>query len=382
MKKLISILLVFVMLLACLAACGKAPEIDDETTEEITTEAEMEIEEEDEEEDEEETTKKTEETKAATTAEVTTEPEITTSEVTTEEETVVWGETVDLEKDKMINVRDISFLGFKGWQLELYEDSAYLTKESTGSSISVMSEVDTGIYKNMSLEIYNTVYRPIYDEIGLNVVDVTIDKKTSANGIEVILLHQIFDIEGIEMSIDQLFVTEGNYTYVFALSMIEEVDVDRVISSIDYKNSTPPATAEESGDLIVGDLSVTYPEGWFVSEDDILSVFGDGEKRVVVATEDVALNDYENFDMDSYDEQYRQMYEAMGYVVESVNISRINSNGLSFLVIDQELLVGDYTMHLTEYIVIVGDIAYDFSFVNFESSSEELAVIATVHVVK
>ena len=398
MKKIISLLLVLALVFSfalTLASCDNQPNGGKvETTEETTkapettepeedeeTEPEEDEETESEEEIEEDTTEKSEDTKADTTTEEKTEaPVVTTEAEETTEEFFEDGEIRDLEKDEMINVRDISFLGFAGWSLQAYEDSAYLTKESIGASINVMSEVDTGIYRNMSLEIYNTVYKPIYEEMGLNVVDVTVDKTTNSNGIEVILLHQIFDIEGIEMSMDQLFVTEGNYTYVFALSMIEEADVDRVISSIDYKNSTPPATAEESGDLIVGDLSVTYPEGWFISEDEYTSIFGDGERKVVVSTEEAELFDYDDFDLNVYNDTYKPMYEMMGYIVNSVEISRINNNGLSFLVIDQELLIGDYTMLLTEYIVVVDDLAYNFSLVNFESTSEELAVIATIRV--
>ena len=94
---------------------------------------------------------------------------------------------------------------------------------STGSSFNVVSEAKTDVYDNMTVASFNSTYKPIYEQMGMDVSNAKVDYKT-IDGVKV--LNISFDVvaSGVSMKMAQFVFTLGESTYSITVSQVGGVD--------------------------------------------------------------------------------------------------------------------------------------------------------------
>ncbi len=191
MKKFISLMLVFVLVLGSIAvftACDSSDDKNPSKTEEVTTAATTEA--------------TTAETTAATTAAA------TTAAATTG---VVIPDDYTLYKNN-----DISFAYPEGW---VKTDASVVTIQNTENSnnITVAYEAKTDIYKNMTVDSFNNTIKPVYDSLGMAVSNVKVSHKTN-NGIEITVISHNTTVNSTTMKQTQYILNSGSRTYTVTVT--------------------------------------------------------------------------------------------------------------------------------------------------------------------
>ena len=267
---------------------------------------------------------------------------------------------------------DIQFEIPSSYEVWLDEYSFSATNEETEAYITVNTEENTGMYKNMNADMYDQIFGSLYEQLGIEIKSVSI-QRDSVGDIEYIALYQVFEYGGEEVEIVQVIIAVGNYYYFFNFSDVEEDVYEHVLESVNYKDLTPPQTATEDGTYTFGEINIDYMAGSIISATEDSVVLGDAVNRVGISVTESDGMSREDITMDMYEEELKPTYEAFGYTTMSVYIShKTNLKGVEYTSIEQHFAIAGFEIQINQYFVFVGDSAYILNFYNtypdFESA--------------
>ena len=94
---------------------------------------------------------------------------------------------------------------------------------STGSSFNIVSEAKTDVYDNMTVASFNSTYKPIYEQMGMNVSNAKVDYET-IDGVKVLNLSFDAVMNGVSMKMAQFVFTLGENTYSITVSEVSGAD--------------------------------------------------------------------------------------------------------------------------------------------------------------
>ena len=428
MKKLLAVTLLMLAIVLAVVSCDllpsggsviegndievttKAPDTtaEPETTEpETTAEPETTVEETTEEETTEEETTEEETTEEVTTEEETTEtpwweettakprpkpqttaePETTVEPETTEEETTEEETTIELEAPegyKMYQYEDIAFAYPENWILdELYGVLVLICDTDSGNNITLAAEPYSGLYDNMTVEMFNQYIKPQYDSLGMTLSDINIEKET-VNGLNVTVIGHITRYDGQTLYQTSFYFTVGNVTYAIAVTENppEPGLVETVFNSIVAIGYTPEP--EPDIDLIAPDgylvyqmdsLAFLYPNTWLNVEGTLMYATPDGNMSIIMVEPAEANDVFDNLTAQEYMDMMGPILEAQGQHLASVEIDKTTVNGLNVTVIEQVNVVYDTSVYQALLIVTIGDTTYT---VIYSAPSKDADVLNTV----
>ena len=428
MKKLLAVTLLMLAVVLAVVSCDllpsggsviegndlgvttKAPDTtaEPETTEpETTAEPETTVEETTEEETTEEETTEEETTEEVTTEEETTEtpwweettakprpkpqttaePETTVEPETTEEETTEEETTVELEAPegyKMYQYEDIAFAYPENWILdELYGVLVLIRDTDSGNNITLAAEPYTGLYDNMTVEMFNQYIKPQYDSLGMTLSDINIEKET-VNGLNVTVIGHITRYDGQTLYQTSFYFTVNNVTYAIAVTENPPEPglagtVFNSIIAIGYTPEPEPDTSLEAPDgyLVyqMGSLAFLYPNTWLNVEGTLMYATPDGNMSIIMVEPAEANDAFDNLTAQEYIDMMGPILEAQGQHLASAEISKASVNGLNVTVIEQVTVVYDTSVYQALLIVTIGDTTYT---VIYSAPSKDADVLNTV----
>ena len=329
----------------------------EETTEEVTTP--------------EETTAKPR-PKPQTTAEpeTTVEPE-TTEEETTEEETTEEETTVELiapEGYKMYQYEDIAFAYPEDWTLSnQYGVLVIIRDTDSGNNITLAAEPYTGLYDNMTVEMFNQYIKPQYDSLGMTLSDINIEKET-VNGLDVTVIGHITRYSGQTLYQTSFYFTVGDVTYAIAVTENPPEPglagtVFNSIIAIGYTPEPEPDTGLEApeGYLVYqsGTLAFLYPNTWLNVEGTLMYATPDGQMGgIIVVQQDNQYAIFHTLTAQEYMDIMGPSLEAQGQQLASVEIDKTTVNGLTVTVIEQVNIAYDTSVYQAMLVVTVEDTTY------------------------
>ena len=343
----------------------------EETTEEVTTP--------------EETTAKPR-PKPQTTAEpeTTVEPE-TTEEETTEEETTEEETTVELiapEGYKMYQYEDIAFAYPEDWTLSNQYGVLVLIRDTdSGNNITLAAEPYTGLYDNMTVEMFNQYIKPQYDSLGMTLSDINIEKET-VNGLDVTVIGHITRFDGQTLYQTSFFFTVDNVTYAIAVTENppEPGLAGTVFNSIIAIGYTPePDTGLEApeGYLVYqsGTLAFLYPNTWLNVEGNLMYATPDGNMSIIIVQQENQYAFFHTLTAQEYMDIMGPELEAQGQQLASVEIDKTTVNGLTVTVIEQVNITYGTSVYQALLVVTVEDDTY---LVVYSAPSKDADVLSAV----
>ena len=385
----------------------KAETTEAETTEPETTEPETTVEETTEEETTEEETTEEETTEEVTTEEETTEtpwweettakprpkpqttaePETTVEPETTEEETTEEETTVELTAPdgyKMYQYEDIAFAYPENWILdEQYGVLVLIRDTDSGNNITLAAEPYSGLYDNMTVDMFDLYIRPLYEEMGMTLSDINIEKET-VNGLNVTVIGHITRFSGQTLYQTSFYFTVDNVTYAIAVTENppEPGLAGTVFNSIIAIGYTPEP--EPDIDLIAPDgylvyqmdsLAFLYPNTWLNVEGTLMYATPDGNRSIIVVQQDNQYAIFHTLTAQEYMDIMGPSIEAQGQHLASVEIDKTTVNGLTVTVIEQINVVYDTSVYQAMLVVTVENTTY---LVVYSAPSKDADVLNTV----
>ena len=364
----------------------------EETTEEETTEEETTEEETTEEVTTEEETTETpwwEETtaKPRPKPQTTAEPETTIEPETTEEETTEADTTIEIVPPagyKMYQYEDIAFAYPEDWILdELYGVLVLIRDTDSGNNITLAAEPYSGLYDNMTVEMFNQYIKPQYDSLGMTLSDINIEKET-VNGLDVTVIGHITRYDGQTLYQTSFYFTVNNVTYAIAVTEnpAEPGLVETVFNSIVAIGYTPepePDTGLEAPDgyLVyqMGSLAFLYPNTWLNVEGTLMYATPDGNMSIIVVQQENQYTIFHTLTAQEYKELMGPELEAQGQHLASVEIDKTTVNGLTVTVIEQINITYDISVYQAMLVVTGEDTTY---IVIYSAPSKDADLLNTV----
>ena len=147
-----------------------------------------------------------EETKATTTV-------ATTTAATTAKTTVV------PEGYKTYKLADFSFVYPEKYSVEK-DEAMVLMQGDSGNNINVVIEDKHSLYDDMTVDSFNSEYKPVYEEMGMTISGVSVEDKT-VDGVKVKVLSYKAEFLGVTMSQTQAMFTSGNNTYSLTITVVD-----------------------------------------------------------------------------------------------------------------------------------------------------------------
>lgn len=182
MKKFISLMLVFILVLGSLAVFTACDSSDDESDD-----------------------KNPSKTKAVTTV-------ATTASTTAAATTGV----VIPDDYKLYKNNDISFAYPESW-VETDASVVMIQNTENANNITVAYEAKTDMYKNMTKDSFNNTIKPVYDNLGMVVSNVNVSHKTN-NGIEITVISHNTTVNNATMKQTQYILDGGSRTYTVTVT--------------------------------------------------------------------------------------------------------------------------------------------------------------------
>jgi hypothetical protein len=128
---------------------------------------------------------------------------------------------------RLYNDGTISFAYPENWTKQ--DGSLVILTGTNGNNITVVYEAKTDAYENLTMETFNSVYKPAYEAMGLTVSNVKI-QKTTTNGLNIVQITQNTKNATASMKQTQYFVTLGDKTYT--VTVTEVVSDAKLVSTV------------------------------------------------------------------------------------------------------------------------------------------------------
>ncbi len=111
----------------------------------------------------------------------------------------------------------ISFAYPKNWTKQ--NGSVVILTGTNGNNITVVYEPKTDIYDNMTLESFNSMFKPAYESMGLTISNVKI-QKTKTNGLNIVQISHNTKNATATMKQTQYVTTLGDRTYTITVTEV------------------------------------------------------------------------------------------------------------------------------------------------------------------
>ena len=115
------------------------------------------------------------------------------------------------------NNNDISFAYPEDWTVQ--EGSVVVIKSKTGNNITLAYEPKTDMYDDMTVSTFNTTLKPMLENAGMSVSEVSVEHKTT-NGLDVVEISYKAKMSGQTMDQTLFVVTVGERTYSISVTEV------------------------------------------------------------------------------------------------------------------------------------------------------------------
>ena len=150
----------------------------------------------------------------------------TTTVATTTVATTAKPEPVIPKGYKLYTGKVVSFAYPETWELYDEDGIVMMQEGESGNNVNLVEEPKTDIYDKLTIEQFNSEFKPFYEELGMSVSNVKLERK-EVNGINVTILSFKTSIESISMNQTQYIFTEGDLTYSVTIT---EVTADAALA--------------------------------------------------------------------------------------------------------------------------------------------------------
>ncbi len=124
---------------------------------------------------------------------------------------------------KLYNGEGFSVAYPKTWTDSGMEGMILFQNASTGSSFNIVSEAKTNAYDNMTVDSFNSTFKPVYEAMGMAVSNPKVDYKT-IDGVKVLFLSFDVEMSGVSMKMAQFVFSLENSTYSITVSEVKGSD--------------------------------------------------------------------------------------------------------------------------------------------------------------
>ena len=145
------------------------------------------------------------------------------TEVSTKEEVVI------PEDYQTYSNSDLSFAYPKDWTKQ--DGSVVVLSGSNGNNVTVVYENKTDMYEKMTVDSFNAELKPALQAAGMEVSDVSIEKKTT-NSLSVVVLSFKATMNGVSMKQTGYIITLGDKTYTVTVTEVQP-DAELVATVLD-----------------------------------------------------------------------------------------------------------------------------------------------------
>ncbi len=172
----------------------------------------------------------------AETTTVTEETTTTEEESTTEEEATTEFDGIEIDKEKTAVYKDffVSFEYPEDWDLESYDGFGGEIAYGRNVTVNISPSESTGMFADLTQAMYDSVFVPMYAEMGIEIRNAKVSHRKNANGVDVTVIEQDakmdMGITTVPFEWDMFVVTVEDYEVtVQIMKMAPTVGISQLI---------------------------------------------------------------------------------------------------------------------------------------------------------